>query len=448
MAGSGTTGREGGVLMGNFERPVNVGGRGGGEEGIAWLVAPGLALISVTYGLARFAYGLFLPEMREAFDLHPSLLGLIGAGSYLGYCVAVVISLVYTSRTGPRLMAVAAGAVAVAGMTVVASSQVAWVLALGILVAGSSTGLASPPMGEAVARSIRHNLQDRANTLINCGTSVGVALSGPAALLLTGQWRLAWMAFALVGLAVLAWNAAVMPREAVQDEDQGESGEPDKDGAEAGEGSGRTRLSFSYLIGARVRSRSLPLFAAAFGVGFASAVYWTFSREIVVQAGGLGQTGSTLFWTVIGISGLAGGAAGDLVGRFGLAPVLRGGLVSMAASMVLLAVASGILPLAYTSAALFGSTYIMLTGVLLVWSVSVFRERPAAGLGAGFLLIAVGQVVGSPVAGALAGTTSPAIAFFSFAVAAVLTARVNPHPEDRSTLPPGSPRSGRGAISP
>jgi predicted MFS family arabinose efflux permease len=427
VGGSGTTGREDGAPVGGPERPANVGGRGG-KERIAWLVAPGLALIAVTYGLARFAYGLYLPEMRDAFDLSPSLLGLIGAGSYLGYCVAVIISLVYTSRVGPRLMAIAAGAVAVAGMAVVAGSPVAWVLALGILVAGSSTGLASPPMGEAVVHSIRHSLQDRANALINCGTSVGVALSGPAALLLTGQWRLAWTAFALVGLAVLAWNAAVMPRNAVQDE--GESGESDKDSAEADDGSGRTRLSFTYLVGARVRSRSLPLFAAAFGVGFASAVYWTFSREIVVQAGGLGQTGSTLFWTVIGISGLAGGAAGDLVRRFGLTTVLRGSLASMAASMVLLAVVPSVLPLAYTSAALFGSTYIMLTGVILVWSVSVFRERPAAGLGAGFLLIAVGQVVGSPVAGALAGTTSPATAFFSFAVAAMLAACVKPHPED------------------
>ena len=424
VGGSGTTGREEGALVGGPERPVNVGGR----EAIAWLVAPGLALIAVTYGLARFAYGLYLPEMREAFDLSPSLLGLIGAGSYVGYCVAVVVALVYTSRTGPRLMAVAAGVVAVVGMATVAGSPVAWVLALGILVAGSSTGLASPPMGEAVARSIRPSLQDRANALINCGTSVGVALSGPAALLLTGQWRLAWSAFALVGLAVLVWNAAVMPRKALQDE--GENGEPDKVGAEAADGPGSTHLSFTYLIGARVRPRSLPLFAVAFGVGFASAVYWTFSRDVVVQAGGLGQTGSTLFWTVIGISGLAGGAVGDLVGRFGLTPVLRGGLVSMAASMVLLAVASSVLPLAYTSAALFGSTYIMLSGVVLVWAVSVFRERPAAGLGAGFLLIAVGQVAGSPVAGALAGTTSPAIAFCSFAGAAVLTACVKPHSED------------------
>src|SRR5215212_4510491 len=58
--------------------------------GITWLVAPGLATIAVTYGLARFAYGLFLPEMRESLDLSDSVLGLIGAGSYTGYCLAVL----------------------------------------------------------------------------------------------------------------------------------------------------------------------------------------------------------------------------------------------------------------------------------------------------------------------------------------------------------------------
>jgi predicted MFS family arabinose efflux permease len=166
---------------------------------------------------------------------------------------------------------------------------------------------------------------------------------------------------------------------------------------------------------------------AAFGVGFASAVYWTFSRDLVVSAGHLGQTGSTLFWTAIGVSGLLGGAAGDLAGRFGLAAVMRGALVSMAAAIALLAVAPGTLPLAYASAALFGSTYIALTGALLVWSVDVFRERPSAGLGAAFLLIAVGQLAGSPAAGTIAGATSPEAAFFAFALVAVLTALARPH---------------------
>ncbi len=65
--------------------------------GIAWLVAPGLAMIAITYGLARFAYGLFLPEMRESLDLSESVLGLIGAGSYAGYCFAVLGALVFTT---------------------------------------------------------------------------------------------------------------------------------------------------------------------------------------------------------------------------------------------------------------------------------------------------------------------------------------------------------------
>ena len=384
------------------------------SDGMTWLVVPGLAMIAVTYGLARFAYGLFLPEIRQAFGLSETLLGLIGAGSYVGYCVTIIIALVFTSRTGPRFMAVVAGTVAVVGMAAVASAPSAWVLALGVLAAGSSSGLASPPMGEAVVRSIRRGLQDRANTLINSGTSIGVALSGPAALLLAEQWRLAWAAFAFIGLLVLLWNARVIPHKAV-------SGGP-QDQTEAG---GVPRLSVRYLIGAR----SVLLYVAATGVGFASAAYWTFSRDLVVQTGDLSVTGSTLFWTVIGVSGIAGGLAGDLVRRLGLTRAFRASLLCMAAAVGLLAATPDVLLLAYLSATLFGSTYIMLTGIILVWSVSVFHERPSAGLGAAFLLIAVGQILGSLIAGVVAGAAGLAPTFWAFAGVAVLSALIRPRTE-------------------
>ena len=381
------------------------------SDGMTWLVVPGLAMIAVTYGLARFAYGLFLPEIRQAFGLSETLLGLIGAGSYVGYCVTIIIALVFTSRTGPRFMAVVAGTVAVVGMAAVASAPSAWVLALGVLAAGSSSGLASPPMGEAVVRSIRRGLQDRANTLINSGTSIGVALSGPAALLLAEQWRLAWAAFAFIGLLVLLWNARVIPHKAV-------SGGP-QDQTEAG---GVPRLSVRYLIGAR----SVLLYVAATGVGFASAAYWTFSRDLVVQTGDLSVAGSTLFWAVIGVSGIAGGLAGDLVRRLGLTRAFRASLLCMAAAVGLLAAAPDVLLLAYLSATLFGSTYIMLTGIILVWSVTVFHERPSAGLGAAFLLLAVGQIMGALIAGGVAGVVGLPPTFWAFAGVAVLTALIRP----------------------
>jgi predicted MFS family arabinose efflux permease len=375
-------------------------------------------MIAVTYGLARFAYGLFLPEMRESLDLSETVLGLISAGSYAGYCFAILVALVFTSRTGPRFMAVAAGAVAVVGMATVAGAPTAWVLALGVLVAGSSSGLASPPMGEAVATSIRAESQDRANALINSGTSIGVALSGPAALLVTEQWRIAWAAFALVGGAVVVWNAIAMPRKPMGD-----------DGPEGPAGTNVPRLSVRYLV----KPKSVRLFAAATGVGFASAAYWTFSRDLVVRFGDLSVTGSTLFWMVIGVSGLAGGLAGDLVPRFGLARAFRVSVLSMAAAIGLLAAAPGVLLPTYSSAALFGSTYIMLTGIILVWSVAVFRERPSAGLGAAFLLIAVGQVLGAPIAGAVAGAAGLIVTFWAFAGIAVLAALISPRADHSSS---------------
>jgi predicted MFS family arabinose efflux permease len=314
-------------------------------------------------------------------------------------------------------MAVAAGAVAVVGMATVAGAPTAWVLALGVLVAGSSSGLASPPMAEAVATAIPEESQDRANALINSGTSIGVALSGPAALLLTDQWRIAWVAFALVGGAVVAWNAMAIPRKPVGDDRPEGAAQTDAPG-----------LSVRYLVG----SRSVPLFAAATGVGFASAAYWTFSRDMVVRFGELSGTGSTMFWVVIGISGLTGGLAGDLVQRFGLTAAFRVSVLSMAAAIGLLAAAPGVLLWAYSSAALFGSTYIMLTGIILLWSVSVFHERPSAGLGAAFLLIAVGQVFGALTAGALAGAAGLIVTFWAFAAMAVVASLLSPRVEHPS----------------
>lgn len=378
-----------------------------------WLVGPGIAMIAVTYGLARFAYGLFVPHLREAFDLSPAVLGVIGAGSYAGYCVAIFVSMTLTHRVGPRVMAVAAGSMAVAGTAAIAGAPTAWLLAAGVLVAGSGAGLASPPMGEAVAMSVPEKLQDRSNTFINSGTSIGVAISGPAALLAAEQWRLAWAAFAALGLAAILWNALVIPRKLGED-----LSAPDDLGANT------PVLSLDYLLG----WRSAALFAAAWGVGFASAAYWNFSRDVVVQAGGIGEAGSTLFWTVIGVSALAGAAAGDLARRFGIGRSFSGSLLVMAGAIALLVAAPGVMPLSYLSAALFGSSYIMLTGVILVWAVAVFAERPSAGIGAAFLMIAAGQVAGSPVAGALAGATSLKTAFMMFAGLAVLTAAIKARP--------------------
>ena len=46
------------------------------------LVVSGTALIAATYGLARFGYGLYVPQFTGTFELSSTAAGVISAGSF------------------------------------------------------------------------------------------------------------------------------------------------------------------------------------------------------------------------------------------------------------------------------------------------------------------------------------------------------------------------------
>ena len=382
------------------------------------LVPPGLALIGVSYGLARFAYGLFLPSMRDAVGLTPTIAGAIGAGSYFGYCIAIVAGVWLVERLGARTVALTAGTIAAVGMAMIAMSRSAWVLAGAMLFAGLSTGLASPAMAMAVDNGIAPAGQPRANTIINSGTCIGVAISGPVALLAGGQWRVAYAGFALLALATTLWLGWSLPRRRVT-------------GSAFAAGSERDVTDASTLPAALERPRvegllrpgATPLLLAGGAMGFSGAAYWTFSGDLIVDVGHLPRSVATSAWVLIGLAGLAGAAAGDLVRRFGLNTVHRGGLIAMAAAILALAVWPRAVPSVLASAALFGAAYILLTGVYLVWGLRVYATRPALGLGLPFLVIALAQIAGTLLAGVSIGHWGHVATFVTFAgVGVVATA--------------------------
>ncbi|WP_232666772.1 MFS transporter [Pseudonocardia sp. TRM90224] len=371
-----------------------------GRSGVG-LAAAGLSLIAVCYGLARFAYGLFVPVLREEFALDGALAGVIASCSYAGYCVAIVLATLATQRWGARSVAVAAGVTAAAGTALIAAAGSAGVLAVGVVVAGSSTGLASPPLAAAVARWVANDRADRVQTVINAGTGLGVAVSGPIALLTSDNWRLAWWGFALAAVAVTVWTALAVPGGA---------------GERSAEESGRA----AWPPGA------VRLLVAAAALGMASAAVWTFGRDVVVTVGGASEFASTLMWIGLGAAGLLGAFAGALIGRIGLAAAWVVGMLLLAAATAGLALGSAVAPVMFVTAGVFGAVYIALTGVLLVWGTRVFPDRPAFGVGAAFLLIAIGQVVGAPLVGLLIDVAGAPTAFVAAAAVAALGATARP----------------------
>src|SRR3978361_816519 len=88
---------------------ATVGGTDPGARAPIDLAAVGMALIAVCYGLARFAYGLFVPPFRADSGADATPAGAVASGSYGAYCVAIVVATIATGRWGPRPVAVAAG---------------------------------------------------------------------------------------------------------------------------------------------------------------------------------------------------------------------------------------------------------------------------------------------------------------------------------------------------
>lgn len=360
------------------------------------MAALGSGIIAVTYGLARFVFGLFLPAMRETLLITPAMAGVIGALPFLSFVFAILAATWVTRHLGIRRTGVAAAALAGLGLVMIAVAPSALVLAAGVLICGISTGLSSPVMAETVHKVVPFALRGRVNATINAGTSLGIALAMPAVLIWAQAWRSAYLGFA--ALAALGTLAAVcyLPRE---DRITPAGPRPIALQATRAQWLGIARLS-----------------ALAIGMGGVSAVYWVFAPDAVINAGSLLPSQTAWMWLAVGLGGLLGAGAGDLIARIGAALSHAAGLVVMSASLVLLAVDPGNFPLALASATLFGAGYMTLSGFYLVSSTHIMTEAPSFAPVLPLLATSVGQIAGSPLAGWLVGDRGHVTTFMLFAV--------------------------------
>ncbi|QFG68207.1 MFS transporter [Ornithinimicrobium pratense] len=371
-----------------------------------WLTGAGLSLIAVCYGLARFAYGLFVPVFRAEFALDAGTAGAIASGSYVSYCLAIIASTILTPRFGGRAVAVAAGMTATAGVLIVAAAPTAGVLAVGVLIAGSSTGVASPPLAHAVAHTVPAPMRNRTQTVINAGTGIGVAVAGPIALLTHEHWRVAWVLFAIICALATLWAAFVVP-----------SGPVNRSGATTAD---------ALIPRPLLPTGSGRLLTAAALMGAASSAMWTFGRDLLVSTGGMSESASSIAWVFLGAFGVLGAAAGDLSRCFGIRASWVTTMLVMGLATGLLAAYPGIVAVAWLASAAFGAAYIALTGLLLIGGTEVYTQAPAAGVGLAFLVIALGQAAGAPVMGALSASAGPFIAFIAAAAVAAIGAFIRP----------------------
>lgn len=339
------------------------------------VLVPGTAMIAVTFGLARYGYGLLLPDMRAEIGMSASAAGLISSAAYVSYLVANIGVVQVATRWGPRIAVGGAAVLAALGMAAIAVADGVVMLALGVLIAGAAAGMAFPPYADIVDREVAAPRRDVVWSTISSGTGWGVALAGPIAIVAGDHWRVAWAVFVVIAVGVGAMAVLLAPKRDTEE-------------------LRRPQLSLSWFF----CPRSRPLLVSAVLVGVGSSVWWAFSVDAMRHAG-LDATSARIVYSACGAAMLLASFSGVVFERRGLRPSYLGATALLAVSLALLAVATSNLTAVLVAAVLFGAFYATVIAAHGIWSARVFAGHPSAGLAAVSTALTIGTFAGPVLAG-------------------------------------------------
>ena len=337
----------------------------------------GAAVVGVAFGMARYAYGMTLPDVRSEFGLSDLLLGLIASGTFAGYLIGLVSVPPLSARRGPRAPTTVGGVCGVVGGATVALAPSPWILAVGAVLSGSAAGWVWAPYSDIVTKVAPRRHQPTLLAVITTGTSLGlVGLAALGLLATITSWRLTW-----AGIAVAAAVAALVNLRAVPRLDA-----PHRD-EEARRGSPWRRAMLPPL------TYAVLYFAAI-------TIYFTYATE-AARSGGLGSTAAPLLFALIGVGGLVGLRTGRMTRAVGALAVGVGSVCVVSSALLLLGLGRTSLPLTLISAVLLGMGYMVGSSLLAIWTAQVVPDRPGDGFTVALVVGAVTSIAAPAAMGAL-----------------------------------------------
>jgi predicted MFS family arabinose efflux permease len=247
---------------------------------------------ATTLGMARFAYGLALPAMKEDLGLTYAQAGWLNTANAVGYLIGALPAARVIARLGARRTLVAGmalTAIAIVGSGLTRSFELISLLRLVAGVTGALTFVA----GGSIASQIAARAATRPTLVIGVymgGVGLGILMSGlfvpamvahPHRIASLEPWQQAWLAVGIVSLLLAGLVQARAPAQAAAT-------------AQASEG-----RATPWPV-----SRYLPTLVAYLLYGMAYIGYMTFIVAYI-RSQGFGVTAVSAFWTLLGAGAIA-----------------------------------------------------------------------------------------------------------------------------------------------
>lgn len=388
------------------------------SEGVhyGWVVVlVGTLTIFACLGLARFAFGMLLPSMREALGMSYDEMGFLGTGNFAGYLAAVAVTPFLLRRFSPRqLIASGLSLIAFCMFGIAAGESYLLILLLYTCV-GIGSGIANIPIMVLVSYWFRREKRGQAAGLIVIGSGFAIMFSGFIIPILNENfaqngWRVSWLLLALI-VFLVAMIAALLIRN-----DPAEKGLlPVGQAQELEYDPSSSKGPFSPV---RILSHLGVLY---FVFGATYVIYGTFIVTTMVEEYAFAEAGAGRFWSWVGFfslfSGTLFGLLSDKVGR-------KGGLM----------IVFGVQTVAYLLAgsrlgtiALFGSVVLYGIAVFAIPAIMAAavgdylgKARAAAAFSIVTFCFAIGQTIGPALAGIVAESSGTFTG--SYLASALLTA--------------------------
>lgn len=365
------------------------------------IVFSGTLTIAACLGLARFAFGMLLPSMREALNMSYDQAGLLGTVNFAGYLVAVGLTPILLRKFTPRqLITAGLTLITICLFAISAGSNYVNILIFYTL-AGIGSGLANIPIMVLVSYWFQREKRGKAAGFIVIGSGFAIMFSGVLIPYLnryvgTQGWRVSWLILSIIVLVITIIVASLI-RNSPEEKGLAPHGKP-------------VEIDY-HPVSTADKSFSITQILSHLGglyfiFGATYVIYGTFIVTTMVEEYGFAEASAGHFWSWVGFFSLFSGTVfGMLSDRFGRRIGLMAVFIVQTAAYFLAGSSLGP-KVVFISVSLYGVAVFAIPAIMAAAIGDYLgKARAASGFAIITFAFAIGQTLGPFVAGIIAEST-------------------------------------------